>query len=106
MIQVVFMNQDRAAMHMLEEVVTNIVGRAAKHTSVVVVTNLVRGARQQEETVIVERQMLTMKMARCRGRWKKKIHMVIVVIPMIPMKKRTEMMRLFLIHGIRTSRPE
>jgi hypothetical protein len=99
------MNQDRAAMHTLKVVVTKKVGKAAEHTSVVVVTNPVRAARQQEETMILERQMVMM-MARCRGRWKKKIHMVIVVIPMIPMKKRTEMMRLFLIHGIRTSRPE
>jgi hypothetical protein len=75
----------------------------------VVVMNLVGAVRQQEETVIVERQMLKMKMALWRGGWKKKIQMVIVVIPMIPMIRMTNRMKRmcrFLIHGIRTSRPE
>ncbi|KAK1626200.1 hypothetical protein QYE76_000515 [Lolium multiflorum] len=113
-LEVVVMNQDSAAMHThtLEVVVTNTMGRAAKHTAEVVVMNLVGAVRQQEETVIVERQMLKMKMALWRGGWKKKIQMVIVVIPMIPMipmirmTNRMKRMCRFLIHGIRTSRPE
>jgi hypothetical protein len=89
------MNQDRASMHTLKAVVTNKVGKTTEHTSAVVVTNPVSADMQQEETVIVERQMRMMKMTRCRGRWKKRIQKVIVLIqmtPVIQMKKRTEMM--------------
>jgi hypothetical protein len=100
--EVVVTNQDRVAMHTLAEVVVNTIGGVVKHTLEVVVTNLVRAFRQQEDTLIVERQMLVMKMAPCKGKWKK-INMVIVVIRM---KKITKRMHRFLIHGIRTSHPE
>jgi hypothetical protein len=86
-LEVVVTNQDRASMHTLEVVVTN-QGREMKHTLEVVVTNQVRAVRQQEETVIVKGG--TMKMAPCRGRWKRKIQMVIVVIQMIPDEEENE----------------
>jgi hypothetical protein len=73
----------------------------------VMVTNLGRAVMHQEEMVIMERQMGTKKMGTCRTRWERRIVMVIK-ISMSPMSrmKRTERRCLFLVVGIRTSRPQ